>query len=161
MGRRSFFAAEKSSERKNYRNMKRSQVREAAFMLVFERMFRDDTLEDIIESAKEADEYDFNEDVIKLFCSTMEKAEEIDGIISEFSEKRRIERIGKVNLAILRIAVYECMFDELVPVNVAISEAVQLSRKYAFENDTQFINGVLGSLSRSGKLPEKNNEAAK
>ncbi|MGN1089911.1 MAG: hypothetical protein ACI4Q6_05865 [Huintestinicola sp.] len=47
--------------------MKRSQVREAAFMLVFEHMFRDDTLEDIIESAKEADEYDFNEDVIKLF----------------------------------------------------------------------------------------------
>lgn len=141
--------------------MKRSQVREAAFMLVFERMFRDDTLEDIIESAKEADEYDFNEDAIKLFSGTVEKAEEIDGIISEFSEKRRIERIGKVNLAILRIAVYECMFDELVPVNVAISEAVQLSRKYAFENDTQFINGVLGSLSRSGKLPEKNTEAAK
>ncbi|MGN0641685.1 MAG: transcription antitermination factor NusB [Huintestinicola sp.] len=135
--------------------MKRSDVREAAFMLVFEKEFREDGYEEIIESAREADEYDFNEDAINLFKNVCERKEELDEVISRFSEKRKVNRIGKVSLAVLRIAVYECMYDEKVPVNVAISEAVQISKKYSFESDTQFVNGILGALSRSGMLPEK------
>lgn len=140
--------------------MKKSHIREAAFLLIFEKLFRDDSCEDIIDCAKEADEYDFNNDAQALFCGTVEKAEELDNIIAEYSEKRKVNRIGKVCLAILRLAIYECLYVDRVPVNVAISEAVQLSRKYAFENDTQFINGVLGSFSRSGKIPEKNTGAS-
>lgn len=130
-------------------------------MLIFERMFRDDTYEDIIASAKEADEYDFNEESIELFKSVCDKSEELDGIIAEYSEKRKVGRIGKVSLAVLRLAVYECLYADNVPVNVAISEAILLSKKYSFENDTQFVNGLLGAFSRSGKIPEKNIEAEK
>lgn len=140
--------------------MKRSHVREAAFLLIFEKLFRDDSCEDIIEAAKEADEYDFNDDAKELFMHVAEKSEELDGIIGEFSEKRKVNRIGKVSLAVLRLAVYECLYDEKVPVNVAISEAVRLSKEYSFENDTQFVNGLLGAFSRSGKIPEKKTEAA-
>ncbi|MGN0666339.1 MAG: transcription antitermination factor NusB [Huintestinicola sp.] len=135
--------------------MKRSDVREAAFMLVFESQFRDDGIEEIIESAKEADEYDFNDEAIELFKNVTDKAEELDEIISRFSEKRKVSRIGKVSLAVLRIAVYESIYDDRVPVNVAISEAVQISERYSFESDTQFVNGVLGAFSRSGIAPEK------
>lgn len=136
--------------------MKKSHIREAAFLLVFEQLFRkDDSREDIIDSAKEADEYDFNDEAVRLFSNVVEKAEELDGVIGRYSEKRKVGRISKVSLAILRLAVYECMYEDEVPVNVAISEAVQIAGKYAYENDTQFINGILGALSRSGELPEK------
>ena len=66
-----------------------------------------------------------------------------------FSNKRSIERIPKINLAIIRLAIYEAMYDDKVPINVAISEAVALAQKYAQEPDIAFINGVLGAFSRS------------
>lgn len=136
--------------------LKRSHIREAAFLLIFEKMFRDDSCDEIIDSAKDADEYDFNDEVCRIFKAVTEKAEELDGIISEYSEKRKVNRIGKVSLAVLRLAVYECLYEETVPTSVAISEAVVLTEKYAFDADKQFVNGVLGSFSRSGKIPEKN-----
>lgn len=135
--------------------MKKSHIREAAFLLIFEKMFRKDSCEEIIESAKEAENYDFNETACKLFESVCEKSEELDDMISSFSEKRAVSRISKVSLAILRLAIYECMYEETVPTNVAISEAVQLTKKYAYPSDTQFVNGVLGAFSRCGKIPEK------
>ena len=142
-------------------HLKRSHVREAAFLLIFEKLFRDDSCEDIIEAAKDADEYDFNDEVKRIFCAVSEKTEELDGIISEYSETRKVNRIGKVSLAVLRLAVYECLYEDSVPVNVAISEAVQLMKKYAYDNDTQFVNGVLGAFSRSGRIPEKEKEVGR
>lgn len=135
--------------------MKKSQIREAAFMLIFESLFSSETCDEIIAAAKEADEYEFNDEASELFRSVYVKAEELDAVIGEYSQKRAVSRISKVNLAILRLAVYECLFDPEVPGNVAISEAIKISQKYTFENDTKFINGILGSLSRSGKIPEK------
>ena len=59
-----------------------------------------------------------------------------------------VERIPKINLAILRLAIYEAIYEENVPVNVAISEAVALAGKYALEPDVSFVNGVLGSFAK-------------
>ena len=56
-----------------------------------------------------------------------------------------------MNLAILRLALYEAVYDDKVPVNVAISEAVRIAKKYAQKNDAAFINGVLGAFARSIK----------
>lgn len=136
--------------------LKKSHIREAAFLLIFEKLFRDDTCDEIIESAKDADEYDFNEEVCRIFKAVTEKADGLDEIISQYSEKRKVERIGKVSLAVLRLAVYECLYEDSVPVSVAISEAVLLTEKYAFDADKHFVNGVLGSFARSGKIPERN-----
>ena len=135
--------------------MKRSEMREAAFLLVFEKSLRmNDSFEEIIESAQDADEFEFNEVSEQLFRAVYEHADEIDKIIAGFSEKRQISRISKVSLAILRIAVYEINYSEKVPTNAAISEAVNLAKKYALDTEVQFVNGVLGAYSR--KLAEEN-----
>lgn len=88
------------------KHLKRSHIREAAFLLIFEKLFRDDSCDEIIESAAEADEFDFNDEVKRLFKAVDEKAGELDGIIGEYSEKRKVNRIGKVSLAVLRLAIY-------------------------------------------------------
>lgn len=129
--------------------MKRSEVREAAFFLTFEKFFSEDTAEEIIESAYEADVFEMNKDVEELFKAADEKSEELDGIVSEFSEKRHLSRIPKVSAAALRIALYEMLYDDKVPDNVAISEAVILTKKFAYEQDVQFVNGLLGAFFRT------------
>lgn len=129
--------------------MKRSEVREAAFFLTFEKFFSDGTADNIIDEAYEADFFEMNEDVERLFKAVDEKAEELDGVIAKFSEKRQLSRIPRVSAAILRIAVYEILYDDKVPGNVAISEAVILAKKFAFEQDVQFVNGLLGAFFRS------------
>lgn len=128
--------------------MKRSEIREAAFILTFEKLFSDSTAEEIIEAAYDADEFDMDDKVEKLFIAVDGKAEEIDSYIAKYSEKRQFSRIPKVSVAVLRIAVYEMLHDDTVPVNVAISEAVILSKKFSFAPDTQFVNGVLGALAK-------------
>ncbi len=75
-------------------------------------------------------------------------------IISGYSKSRSISRISKLNLAILRIALYEAVYDENTPVNAAISEAINLSMVYAYKEDTSFINGVLGAFSRDRQKNE-------
>ena len=127
--------------------IKRREIRESAFLLIFEKMFRqDEELDDIFMSAME--EIIVNDEVKKLVKNVCEKQDEIDSIISKFSNKRTVERIPKINLAILRLAIYEAIYEENVPVNVAISEAVALAGKYALEPDVSFVNGVLGSFAK-------------
>lgn len=128
--------------------MKRSEIREAAFLLSFEKIFSADSADDIIAAAYEVDEFEINKDAEKLFKSVDEKASELDAVISEYSTKRSIGRIPKVSLAILRIAIYEMLYDDKVPVNVAISEAVQLAKGYSYAPDVQFINGLLGAYAK-------------
>ncbi len=134
--------------------MKRSEVREAVFFLTFEKLFSDETPDAIIDTAYEVDEFEMNEDVENFFKAVDSKAAESDEIISKYSEKRQLSRIPKVSVAVLRIAIYEMLFDEKVPDNVAISEAVNIAKKFAYEPDVQFINGLLGAFCRdrnSGK----------
>lgn len=135
------------------KELSRSHRREAAFMLIFEKMFSKDTCDEIIETAKEADEYEFDEFSQDIFRNVTDKEEELDAVIGEFSKTRSVSRIGKVSLAVLRIAVYESIYTD-VPVNVAVSEAVSLSQKYSLENDVKFVNGLLGSFAKSEHIPE-------
>lgn len=136
--------------------MKRSEIREAAFFLTFEKLFSEDSAEEIIDSAYEVDEFEMNEEAEKLFKAVDEKSAELDKIVSGYSEKRNFSRIPKVSVAILRIAVYEMLYDDNVPVNVAISEAVLLAKKFSYAPDVQFINGVLGAYARDNE--KKNTE---
>lgn len=132
----------------------RRQKRESAFILIFEKLFRSDSIEEILELAENIDEIVIDTDVIKTFTETVNKANELDEIITKYSEKRIVDRIPKINLAILRLALYEALYDEKVPINVAINEAVLLAKKYAQEPDVGFINGVLGAYSRSDEAPK-------
>ncbi len=74
-----------------------------------------------------------------------EKIPEIDILIEEASDKWAIDRIAKIELALLRVAVYDFKYNE-VPVQVAINEAVELSKKYGEDQSSKFVNGVLGHI---------------
>ncbi len=134
---------------------KRRDVRESAFVITFEALFRDDTPEELFDNAKEIENIILNDDVRNSVRGIIEKSDELDGYIAKYSNKRAVSRIPKINLAILRLAIYEALYDDKVPVNVAISEAVMLAEKYAYEQDIAFINGVLGSFSK--QLSENGN----
>ncbi|MGN0632674.1 MAG: transcription antitermination factor NusB [Oscillospiraceae bacterium] len=144
------------NNKKTYREEKfkadKRELREGAFILYFESLFRDDNISDIYEVSAEAEDADaelrLSEQSCRLAEKVAEKASEIDKIIENYSKKRSVDRIAKINLAILRLALYEAIYEDKVPVNVAISEAVSLAQKYAREPDTAFINGVLGAFSR-------------
>ena len=129
-------------------NIKRRDIRESAFIISFEMLFRDDSIDELFESAAEIEDIVLNKDVRKTGDGIVAHSSEIDAEISSLSNKRSISRIPRINLAILRLAIYEALYDDKVPVNVAISEAVKLAEKYALEPDVSFINGVLGAFAR-------------
>lgn len=129
--------------------VKRRDVRESAFIISFEMLFRDDSIDEIFESAKSLDDILLNDEVRTLVEGIDSRKDDLDAEISKFSNKRSVARIPRINLAILRLAIYEALYDDKVPMNVAISEAVKLAEKFAQDADVSFINGVLGSFSRS------------
>lgn len=137
--------------------MTRSEVRDSALKLVFENFLRDDDIQELYDIAEEIDEITVNDDVKRIVEGTIAHGGEIDSIIENYSRSRKLSRISKLNHAILRIAIYECLYEDedITPDNVAISEAIKLAGEYAFREDMKFINGVLGSFSRDR---EKENE---
>ncbi|WP_295075125.1 transcription antitermination factor NusB [Ruminococcus sp.] len=137
--------------------MTRREIRDSAFKLVFEQLLRDDDINELYEIAEEIDEITVNDEVKKIVEGTLDHAEELDGIISKYSKSRSISRISKLNLAILRIALYESLYDDNTPMNAAISEAIKLSMTYTYKEDTAFINGVLGAFSRDSQKEDNKN----
>ena len=75
------------------------------------------------------------------------KTEEIDALINAHTKGWKTSRMNKVDLTILRLAVYEMKWDEDVPVGVAIDEAVELAKKYSGSDGPSFVNGVLAKLT--------------
>lgn len=73
--------------------------------------------------------------------------EEIDALLEEVSEGWKVKRMGKVDLAIMRLAVYEMKYDEEIPVRVAINEAVEIAKKYGQDSSPSFINGILAKVA--------------
>lgn len=129
--------------------MNRTEEREQAFLIVFEKIFRDDDIAEIIEYAKEARECDDNEYVNDVAFGVYKNIDAIDKYISDNSKGWSIKRISKVGLAAMRIAVYEILYRDDIPVSVSINEAVELIKKYATVDDSSFANGILGTVARS------------
>ena len=77
-----------------------------------------------------------------------DKLPEIDKKIEELSVGWKKERIGKVELTILRLAIYEALYDDDVPAGVAINEAIELAKKYGGDDSPSFVNGILGKLTK-------------
>lgn len=77
----------------------------------------------------------------------VEKLEEIDALLNEKVEGWDTGRMGKVDLTILRLAVYEIVYDEEIPTGVAINEAVELAKKFGQDSSASFVNGVLARFA--------------
>lgn len=128
--------------------MTRKQAREEAFILIFEKQFNSDSLEDIMECAVQVREIEPDSYIRSVFFGVYEKLEELDGVISENAVGWSIKRISKTALAVLRLAIYEIRYMDDIPVSVTINEAVELCKKYATKEDASFVNGILASVVR-------------
>ena len=130
--------------------MARRESREQAFILMFEKSFQNDiSIKEMIDINIEneiIENDDFAQDLAIKACDNIE---EIDSYIEKFSIARKMNRISKVSLSVLRIAVCEMLYYEDIPYGVSINEAVEICKKYASEDEYAFVNGVLGSLARS------------
>jgi len=85
--------------------------------------------------------------VRELVDGTVLYKDEIDGNIQRFAPAWPVEQIAMVDRNILRLAIFEILFDNKVPVKVAVNEAVEIAKTFGSENSARFINGVLGSVS--------------
>jgi transcription antitermination protein NusB len=85
--------------------------------------------------------------VRELVDGTLLHQDEIDGNIRRFAPAWPVDQIAMVDRNILRLAIFEILFDNKVPVKVAVSEAVELAKTFGSENSARFVNGVLGSVS--------------
>ena len=128
--------------------MNRKQEREQAFIMVFEKMFREESMEEIFECAAEARDYSENAYVRKVSIGVYDHSDEIDSYISKNSKGWSIARISKVALACMRIAIYEMLYCDDIPVSVSINEAVELIKNYATEKDSAFANGIMGTIAQ-------------
>lgn len=131
--------------------MTRSEMREHVFKLIFRVPFHDknelreqiDYYFDGLTDVNEKD-YEYIKNKALLVC---ELSDDIDEKINLVSEGWPVDRIGKAELAIMRLAVYEMLYDDDIPVNVAINEAVELAKSYGSDdNAASFVNGVLAKL---------------
>lgn len=134
------------------RKQTRSEARIEAFKLVFQSAVNDEDLEFLIEAMLEnTPESIKNIDYIKtVFLGVLAKKEEIDeNICKHLGKKWKIDRISKVSLAVLRLAIFEILYVEDVPTNVAINEAVEIDKKFDEPDNSAFVNGVLGGFVKS------------
>lgn len=124
--------------------LSRREVREGAFIILYQTLFGQ-TPQEITEADEEAFGLARSQETDLIVNGVLSHDEEITGIIAKYSTTRSVARISKVNLIIMKIAIYEIKYDDKVPGAAAINEAVELGKKYAYKQDCNFINGVLNS----------------
>ena len=128
--------------------MARPIAREAAMQLVFEQIFggvgETETLVDLIDYQPSENDRAYIDMVVS---GVREHEKELDAEISACLRGWTIDRLSRVDLAILRLSVFELKHGD-IPAAVSINEAIELTRKYSSEQSCPFVNGVLGTISR-------------
>ena len=131
--------------------MNRRTLREQIFKLLFRIEFiAKEEVEEQCHLFLEHEDVEMSEKdethIIDKFKAVYEKVEEIDQMINEKAKGWSTDRMGKVDLTIIRLAVYEMKYDEAVPEGVAINEAVELAKKFGQDESAGFVNGVLAKF---------------
>ncbi|NLZ71541.1 MAG: transcription antitermination factor NusB [Clostridiaceae bacterium] len=130
--------------------MKRSLIREYAFMFWYQLEIHSENIPQqkeffLADYKIPENQLDFFEERVE---GTYQIKEKLDHTLEPFLVKWRIERLPKIDLTILRLALYEMENEPDIPNNVAISEAVRLAKKYSGEESRSYINAVLGNINR-------------
>ena len=128
--------------------MTRREEREQAFILVFQQLINRNTIEEIIDAAEESAEVRIAEFAERLASGMEENSAVVDDKIEKNIRGWSMTRLSKVSFALLRVAIYEMLYVDSIPVSVSINEAVDLAKKYGGADDAPFINGVLGSVAK-------------
>lgn len=139
------------SVKKERVKMTRRELREQVFLMLFRVEFHDalemneqlELYSEQLEGCKEKD----SSYILDKYKNIVDKLEEIDTLIGENSKGWKVSRMAKVDLALIRLAIYEMKYEEDVPVKVAINEAVELAKQYGTDNSPAFVNGVLAKLA--------------
>lgn len=132
--------------------MGRREQREQIFKLVFQLEFNEhsempEQMKLFLEQEDIHAEKDYTY-ISEKFSKVQEKLSEIDEMINAIATGWKTDRMGKVDLAIIRLAVYEIKYDDKVPTSVAINEAVELAKKFGQDESSSFVNGVLAKFSK-------------
>ena len=131
--------------------MTRRQLRENVFKMLFRVEFHDDKelpeqlilFEDELEPISEDEKIYMTNKYKDIYAHI----EELDAAINEVSKGWKTIRMGKVDLTLIRLAVYEIRFEEEIPVKVYINEAVELAKKYGTDDSPAFVNGILAKFA--------------
>ncbi len=133
--------------------MSRRKARDITFKYIYSTLYGESEVSDVLESiiTADADEISNLESEEKSYFDKVttgikEKSQQIDDMILSKLKNWTIERIFKIDLAILRLAVFEIMFYEDMPPKVAVNEAVELAKKYGNDASSNFVNGVLREI---------------
>jgi N utilization substance protein B len=129
--------------------LSRRTAREKAFKMLFAIDIGDNT----IEEASEIVMYLMKNESHKLFIlsvvrGVLENLSKIDELINKYSDDWSVNRMASTDRNILRLAIYEILYCQDIPVSVSINEAVEIAKKYGDEQSYKFINGLLGAIAK-------------
>jgi N utilization substance protein B len=131
--------------------MSRREIREHLFRMLFRKDFHEEIeLNEQIDLYFESLEEPKQEDLVYLkerFNKIINVLDEIDAILEASSSGWKLKRMGKVDLTIMRLAIYEIKFDDDIPTKVAINEAVEIAKIFGGDSSGSFVNGVLAKLA--------------
>lgn len=134
----------------------RSEIREIAFCFLFQLCVQQD--DPVAQEKYFLENYDLDEEETEFFRHLVHGVQahldELDQTISPHLRKWKLSRLPLVDLSILRLAVFEAKLTEDTPVNVAISEAVLLAKKYSDDDARSYINAVLGNIAKTIESPD-------
>ncbi len=132
--------------------MNRREIREQIFKMLFQAEFYgaeelEEQLQISMEELEEKNEgkRTYIEQKLREICR---RQEEIDALVNEKATGWKTNRMAKVDLALIRLAVYEIKYEDEIPTGVAINEAVELAKIYSSDGAPAFINGVLAKLAQ-------------
>ena len=132
---------------KTMSTLSRREAREAVLGLLFETEFRaDESSKEIFAVSVEDREIPADDYVEKAYFAIAEHREEIDAMIGNHAKGWKTSRLSKLSRSVLRLAVYEMLYEKEIPYSVSINEAVELTKKYDDEKARPFVNGVLNSI---------------
>ena len=130
---------------------KRSDAREVAMKLVFEYLFNNQINEQLINDLSQEYQLTSEQDYAsKTYFGVVNNIEKLTQTIKKYSIGFSLDRVFKVDKAILLVALYEIMYDSSIDYKVSVNEALNLAKKYSTEKSSKFINGVLAQVNKNG-----------
>ncbi len=138
--------------------MKRTEIRELAFQLLYSSQIQKEMKQQQVELFLQENKIENKKQVAYIkavFNGVKKNRQEIVNLIaSNLKEKWTMNRISKINLAILELAIFELIYSK-IPYKVVINEAVELAKKYGEDSSKSFVNGVLASIVKEKNLSQE------
>lgn len=139
--------------------IKRREARELVLALLFETEFKDDEgAQEIYELSADNREIPDDDYIKRAYFGVCEKKEQIDSLIEKNAHGWRTSRLTRLSRSIMRLAVYEMIFEEKIPNSVSINEAVELTKKFDEPRAKSFVNGVLNSIKNELEAKSESGE---